>query len=167
MATSGSAEVKPKALAGPGAAGAGWVLCRLVSLVLSKIILKRRALTREPSINLSPRWRKDLQEWATVMGGLWQCVAIVDVLYWLHMRWTNLNSLTIDSVPQLSLSMLLGCGVKSGVFLHATPLYNPCILHIFSTATPSCASKLNLQWSGFTRSAGAVPQVAFPSRSRA
>jgi hypothetical protein len=44
------------------------VMCRAVLLVLLKIILKRRALTREPNINLSPRWRKDLQEWPAVMG---------------------------------------------------------------------------------------------------
>lgn len=51
--------------------------------------------------------------------------------------------------------MLPGCGVELGVFFHPHPLYNPCIPHIFSTATPLCALKLNLQWSGFARSTGA------------
>lgn len=35
------------------------------------------------------------------------------------------------------------------------PLCNPCAPHIFSTATPLYALKLNLQWSVFTRSTGA------------
>lgn len=46
------------------------------------------------------------------------------------------------------------------------PLYNPCIPHIFSSATPSCALKLNIQWSGFARSTGAKDFGLFRSGRR-